>query len=143
MSIETIEKIMDGWEKKFWKHMYESGIMDGNIDEKSFDFIPKEIKKLLLHGVRETEDETFKKVGSWYKLPLRKGMSSTTVKGLGKFRGGGCEVCGGKLVMVRGKYPGTDKRKTCPTCALEIIEQILDNCNNRQAATAKSLNESI
>jgi hypothetical protein len=36
----------------------------------------------------------------------------------------GCNVCGGKLVFIRGKYPKTAKRKVCPTCAVERLEAI-------------------
>lgn len=37
---------------------------------------------------------------------------------------GGCNVCGGKMVYIRGRYPGTDNRLVCPTCAVERLEQI-------------------
>lgn len=36
----------------------------------------------------------------------------------------GCGVCGSKMVWIRGKYPKTPKRKICPTCAWERLEQI-------------------
>lgn len=36
----------------------------------------------------------------------------------------GCRVCGGTMVFIRGKYPGSDKREVCPTCAWERLEQI-------------------
>lgn len=35
-----------------------------------------------------------------------------------------CNVCGGEMVLIRGKYPGTDKRYTCPSCTAERLEQI-------------------
>lgn len=35
-----------------------------------------------------------------------------------------CNVCGDNLVYIRGKYPNTDKRSTCPTCTTERLEQI-------------------
>lgn len=35
-----------------------------------------------------------------------------------------CNVCGGDLVYIRGKFPNTDKRLTCPTCTTERLEQI-------------------
>lgn len=37
---------------------------------------------------------------------------------------GMCGVCGSSLVEIRGKYPNWDKRKVCPTCATERLEQI-------------------
>lgn len=43
-------------------------------------------------------------------------MLKTTIKG--------CNVCGSKLVYIRGKYPKSKKRKICPTCAYERLEQI-------------------
>ena len=41
----------------------------------------------------------------------------------------GCGVCGSELVYIRGKYPNTDKRKICPTCAYERLEQINEISN--------------
>lgn len=85
--------------------------------------------------IEEGKEIAYKNVGSWHKVPIRKGMKMTrNIDGTGGLMSAGCEVCGGRLVYVRGRYPGDKKRKMCPTCALEIIESILDNCNNRQAA---------
>jgi hypothetical protein len=83
---------------------------------------------------QEGREEGIRQVGKWIKFPYRKGMVSVTVKGLGTSKGGGCEVCGGKLVYIRGQYPEMKKRKVCPTCATEIIESLNSNCNNRDAA---------
>jgi hypothetical protein len=85
--------------------------------------------------IQESNEEVYKNVGSWYKVPIRQGMKSDYVGGLGKFKGGGCEVCGSKLVKIRGRNPQEKPRKVCPNCAVEIIEGILDKCNNRQAYT--------
>lgn len=41
-----------------------------------------------------------------------------------------CGVCGGKLAPIRGRYPDTPKRKACLTCAVEIIESIVDNLSS-------------
>ncbi len=41
----------------------------------------------------------------------------------------GCGVCGGALVLIRGKYPGCDKREVCPTCNTERLEQISEIAN--------------
>jgi hypothetical protein len=38
----------------------------------------------------------------------------------------GCGICGSKMVWIRGKYPSEKKRKVCPTCAQERLEQIHD-----------------
>ena len=35
-----------------------------------------------------------------------------------------CDVCSAKLVMIRGRHPGDDKRKVCPTCLMERMEMI-------------------
>jgi hypothetical protein len=35
-----------------------------------------------------------------------------------------CGVCGGKMALIRGRYPHTDKRVVCPTCLCERMEQI-------------------
>jgi transposase-like protein len=39
-------------------------------------------------------------------------------------RSTGCGICGSKMVYIRGKYPKDKKRKICPTCAYERLEQI-------------------
>ena len=39
-------------------------------------------------------------------------------------RSTGCGICGGNMVYIRGKYPKDKKRKICPTCAYERLEQI-------------------
>lgn len=36
----------------------------------------------------------------------------------------GCGVCGGRMVFVRGRYPGTDNRKVCPTCLADRMDMI-------------------
>jgi len=36
----------------------------------------------------------------------------------------GCNVCGNSLVEIRGRFPGDPKRKVCPTCVYERLEQI-------------------
>ncbi len=38
----------------------------------------------------------------------------------------GCNICGGRLVEIRGRYPKDPKRKVCPTCLQERLEQIND-----------------
>jgi hypothetical protein len=45
----------------------------------------------------------------------------------------GCGTCGGKMVFIRGKYPGDKNRKVCPTCSQERLEDLLSNLNNTQA----------
>ncbi len=40
-----------------------------------------------------------------------------------------CGICGGEMVYIRGRYPNTDKRKVCPTCITERLEQISDLCS--------------
>lgn len=117
----------------------------GTTEEQATDRLMGIIQALITtheqQARREGVEETFKNVGSWYKVPIREGMKAESVKGLGDFKGGGCEVCGGTLVEIRGRHPKESNRKVCPTCAVEIIESILDNCNNRQAYTDKFLEE--
>jgi len=36
----------------------------------------------------------------------------------------GCPMCCGRLAIIRGKFPGDDKRTVCPTCLQERMEQI-------------------
>lgn len=35
-----------------------------------------------------------------------------------------CQVCGSRMVFIRGQYARNDKREVCPTCAYERLEQI-------------------
>lgn len=35
-----------------------------------------------------------------------------------------CGICGGSMVEIRGRYPHTEKRKVCPTCLAERMDQI-------------------
>ncbi len=35
-----------------------------------------------------------------------------------------CNTCAGEAVVIRGKYPGFEKRVICPTCAYERLESI-------------------
>jgi hypothetical protein len=37
-----------------------------------------------------------------------------------------CGICGGTQVLVRGRYPGQDKRAVCPRCLAERLDQIRD-----------------
>lgn len=48
-----------------------------------------------------------------------------------------CNVCGGEMVLIRGKYPGNDKRYTCPTCTCERLEQINEISSKNYGHTAK------
>lgn len=36
----------------------------------------------------------------------------------------GCGVCGGKTVEIRGRYPGDQPRKVCPTCMADRLSDI-------------------
>lgn len=35
-----------------------------------------------------------------------------------------CNMCGGGLVQIRGRYPQEPQRRVCPTCLMERMEQI-------------------
>ena len=107
----TEEKI-----KKF-KEKFDTEIVKYNRDSPVIQF--------LVQAISEAREETFKNVGSWYNLPKYKNFN------------GGCSVCGSKPVKIRGKYPHEPKRLICPTCTREVLESILDGCNNRQAYTAQ------
>lgn len=51
-----------------------------------------------------------------------------------------CNVCGDDLVYIRGKYPHTDKRQTCPTCTTERLEQINEISNKDYGKAYQSKN---
>ncbi len=50
-----------------------------------------------------------------------------------------CSVCGGKVAYIRGKYPGHDKRRVCPTCLQEKIELINDMSGEDYNKPCKSI----
>lgn len=35
-----------------------------------------------------------------------------------------CGVCGGLMVLIRGRHPGDYKREVCPTCLADRMDQI-------------------
>ena len=35
-----------------------------------------------------------------------------------------CDICGGKMVYIRGRHPGMDNRIVCPTCMAETFDDI-------------------
>ncbi len=35
-----------------------------------------------------------------------------------------CDVCGGRMVYIRGRHPGMDNRIVCPTCTAETLDDI-------------------
>lgn len=35
-----------------------------------------------------------------------------------------CGICGGEMVLIRGRYPNQEKRPVCPTCCAERLDQI-------------------
>jgi len=50
----------------------------------------------------------------------------------------GCGICGGKLVQIRGKYPGDEKREVCPTCLQERMDQINEISNKEYGVACKA-----
>lgn len=52
-----------------------------------------------------------------------------------------CGVCGGKMVYIRGKYPKTPKRKICPTCTYERLEQINEISSEHYGKAYKATND--
>lgn len=104
------------------EHEYYSG------DKKAF-------KKFLDSTISLVQKETYKQVAGWFKFPYRKGMKvRKNMDGSGGLVNAGCEVCGGKLLIIRGKHPHEKRRKVCATCATEILESLYDNLSNREAA---------
>ena len=45
---------------------------------------------------------------------------------LGIGKGGDCVICGGQTALIRGRVPKSDKRRVCPTCLKEKMENIQD-----------------
>lgn len=51
----------------------------------------------------------------------------------------GCQVCGSKLVMIRGKIPKTPDREVCACCAVEKLEEIEFQKQMREQGPAQAL----
>jgi len=49
-----------------------------------------------------------------------------------------CGVCGGSMVLIRGRYPGDDKRRVCPTCIMERLESINEMSSKNYGQTSQS-----
>lgn len=49
----------------------------------------------------------------------------------------GCNVCGGKMVSIRGKYPYSDKRLVCPTCLAERMDTIREMCDRNYGVASQ------
>ncbi len=48
-----------------------------------------------------------------------------------------CSTCGGECVYIRGRHPGNDKRKVCPTCLQEKIEDMQTPTMGEQTETVE------
>ena len=35
-----------------------------------------------------------------------------------------CDICGGRMVYIRGRHPEMDNRLVCPTCIAETLDDI-------------------
>jgi len=125
------------WSEEFRKKFVgiESGFSDWLTPENAKimkKWLSSTLAEARKEGIEEGKEIGYKNVGSWYKLP-----EYVVFKGqLGKGRGG-CSVCGGKPVLIRGRYPHTPKRRICPTCTREVLESIMESCNNRTAYSVK------
>jgi len=76
------------------------------------------VKDFILSALEEQRKEGYKNVRSWFKSFNYPALDKDSKR---------CGVCGGKVYLIRGRYPHTPKRKACPVCAVEIIESIVDN----------------
>lgn len=70
-------------------------------------------------------EQGIRNVGKWYKLPDEL-----------LWEAGQCGVCGctSGIIKVRGRHPREPERKVCGQCAREVLESIIEGCNNRDAA---------
>jgi len=97
--------------------------------------------KRLEKQLQAKEEEMYKQVAGWFRFPYRKGTKPMKIpKGLGGgvLKGGKCEVCGGRLVTIRGRHPEEEDRKVCPTCAVEILESLYSNLTSRPKEETKT-----
>lgn len=113
---------------------------DNGLDKMSIkDFFQSKLSECWDVAREEGKEQGYKNVGRWYKLPEYKEMTATkNIDGSGGLVNCGCSTCGGRPVTIRAAHPGLPDREICPTCTREVLESILNNCNNRAAQTDKS-----
>jgi len=86
------------------------------------------------------ESGRYKLLGNVYgslPTPNTDTISSKPVIDEGAFKNS-CNVCGDNLVYIRGKFPNTDKRLTCPTCTTERLDQISEISHKDYGKTYQS-----
>lgn len=54
----------------------------------------------------------------------------------------GCDICGGKRVWIRGRHPRDGRRKACPTCLQEKIDNIREISDNNYGRAKQCDSES-
>lgn len=86
------------------------------------------LKSFIQTLLKEEREKWEKQVLSWYKIPVKHSEEDK----IGPII---CNVCGGQLWLIRGKHPKDDKRKVCPTCAIEILESIYSNLDSSSEAS--------
>lgn len=100
----------------------------GPHDKPRADAMQKELVSLIrsveaaaeAKGRRDMLEERDSQVISWIKLPIE----FTQEGKIGRLN---CRMCGDGLVRIRGAYPRQSPRDVCATCAVETIENILEN----------------
>jgi len=85
-------------------------------------------------------DVQFKEVKEAIEKIINPSSEQSEVKEEKKEEYNGCNVCGGKLVIIRGKYPGHDKREVCPTCTYERLEEINEISSKHYGQTSQEKN---
>lgn len=53
----------------------------------------------------------------------------------------GCPICGGKMVEIRPRHPGGERRTVCPTCLADRLEQIFTIANPQTYQPMKAKEE--
>lgn len=114
------------------------------------------VNKASIHSVRRLSDNVVFSLGDelikWgkvtsFKIQSEKLMVALCNEGLPDYahvfiedwsklpeRTKGCNICGGELILIRGRYPHSDKREVCPTCNTERLEQINEISGNNYGA---------
>jgi len=88
---------------------------------------PGKLKAFIKEEIANTRKEIVEMVDGWLEYELH------------DFEGG-CGQCGGKLMEIRGRYPNEPKRQVCPTCLMEIMENVRRNLIPPQASQLKAPN---
>lgn len=94
------------------------------VEDIFFEELGIDTQERIKDFIRQLLKEEREKVLGWLEYELK------------EFNGS-CDICGGKLAEIRGRYPKMPRRKVCPTCLMEIRESVISNLSGSSAELKK------